>query len=147
MPDNLKAQLLDPAYRAKLLAIEAAIPQHPWRTIEATNEKYAERQHRHYVTATPEGWEPEPLSAYGCIGVWDNDGLTTEAIAELIAAARNNLKAALEIIGKPSDRSNLYSHGEIEAACGGKVALDVRDKVLKRRAKIDAENEMRKAKP
>ena len=98
--DDLKARLLDPAYRAKLLAIEASIPQHPWRVIEATSKRYVKYPDRYYVTATPDGWVPEPLSAYGCIGVWDNDGLTTEAIATLITEARNNLKSALELIGE-----------------------------------------------
>lgn len=30
-----------------------------------------------------------------------------------------------------------YSHCEIEASCGGKVALEVREKVMERRAEID----------
>lgn len=32
-----------------------------------------------------------------------------------------------------------YSHDEIEITCGGEVALDVREKVMARRARIDAE--------
>jgi hypothetical protein len=36
-----------------------------------------------------------------------------------------------------------YGHDEIEAACGGEVAMSIREKVMKRRAAIETETDNR----
>ena len=98
MTTDLKALLLDPAYRARLLALNESDSSAAWA----------------------------------------------------LSPVKSHFRAALELIGELSIADKLawrYAHGEIEAACGGKTANMVRERVLMRREKIDAENEMRKAKP